>query len=177
MDKIMEKLNKLSLPAVILIASIILGGFYYVSQVNKQRSIEKQQQIEIEQKKQEQLDKELEEQQARKEAEQALNTCVATAEANYSNQWYRECKSRGELTGQCIALKEMTFTEYLKDKGLTEEEYKKQRGITDDNVFSGLLDYAKRQDECSCRLPLANADRINESLEKNKAECFRRYPQ
>lgn len=47
----MEKLNKLSLPAVILIASIILGGFYYASQVNKQRSIEKQQQIKIEQEK------------------------------------------------------------------------------------------------------------------------------
>ena len=42
------KLNKLSLPAVILIASIILGGFYYTGQVNKQRSIEKQQQIELE---------------------------------------------------------------------------------------------------------------------------------
>ena len=35
----MEKLNKLSLPATILIASIILGGFYYMSQANKQRGI------------------------------------------------------------------------------------------------------------------------------------------
>ncbi|OGZ30761.1 MAG: hypothetical protein A2931_02215 [Candidatus Niyogibacteria bacterium RIFCSPLOWO2_01_FULL_45_48] len=41
------KLNNLSLPAVILIASIVLGGFFYASQVNKQRSIEKQQQIEL----------------------------------------------------------------------------------------------------------------------------------
>jgi len=49
MKKILEKLNKLSLPAVILIASLILGGFYFGSQVNKQRSIEKQQQIKIEQ--------------------------------------------------------------------------------------------------------------------------------
>ena len=47
MDKILEKLNKLSLPAVILIASIVIGGFVYASQVNKQRSIEKQQQIEL----------------------------------------------------------------------------------------------------------------------------------
>ncbi len=53
MDKIMEKLNKLSLPAVILIASIVLGGFYYASQLNKQQSIEKQQQIKIEQERQE----------------------------------------------------------------------------------------------------------------------------
>lgn len=44
-DKIMEKLNKLSLPAVILIASIILGGFYFATQVIKQQSIERQQEV------------------------------------------------------------------------------------------------------------------------------------
>ena len=49
----MDKINKLSLPAVILIASIILGGFYFASQVNKQRSIERQQEVKIEQKRQE----------------------------------------------------------------------------------------------------------------------------
>jgi hypothetical protein len=43
MEKLLEKLNKLSLPVVIIIASIILGGFYYASQVNKQQSIERQQ--------------------------------------------------------------------------------------------------------------------------------------
>lgn len=43
----MDKLNKLSLPATIIIASIILGGFLYVSQVNKQRSIEKQQRLKL----------------------------------------------------------------------------------------------------------------------------------
>ena len=39
----MDKINKLTLPATILIASIILAGFYYASEVNKQKSIEKQQ--------------------------------------------------------------------------------------------------------------------------------------
>ena len=43
MNKIIDKINKPSLPAVILIASIILGGFYYASEKNKQKSIEKQQ--------------------------------------------------------------------------------------------------------------------------------------
>jgi uncharacterized protein (UPF0333 family) len=42
-----DKLNKLSLPVTILIASIILGGFYYASEVTKQASIEKQQQVEL----------------------------------------------------------------------------------------------------------------------------------
>ena len=42
----MENINKLSIPAAILIASIVLGGFYYSVEKNKQSSIEKQQQIE-----------------------------------------------------------------------------------------------------------------------------------
>ena len=64
-----KKFSRLSLPIAIIIASIILGGFFYASQVSKQRSIEKQQQIKIEQ-----------EQQAKEETEQALNTCIANAE-------------------------------------------------------------------------------------------------
>ena len=43
----MDKTNKLLLPVAILIASIILGGFFYASQVNKQRSIEKQLEIKL----------------------------------------------------------------------------------------------------------------------------------
>lgn len=39
----MDKLKKLSLPATVIIASLILGSFFYASQVNKQRSIERQQ--------------------------------------------------------------------------------------------------------------------------------------
>ena len=39
--------NKLVLPIIILLGCIILGGFYYTTQVSKQRSIEKQQQIEL----------------------------------------------------------------------------------------------------------------------------------
>ena len=47
------KINKLTLSTTIIIASIILGGFYFGSQVNKQRSIERQQEIKIEQERQE----------------------------------------------------------------------------------------------------------------------------
>ncbi len=39
--------EKLILPVTILIASFILGGFYYASEVGKQRSIERQQQFKI----------------------------------------------------------------------------------------------------------------------------------
>ncbi len=43
-----KKINKISLPATILIVGVILGGFYYMSQINKQNSIERQQQLELE---------------------------------------------------------------------------------------------------------------------------------
>lgn len=44
---------------MILIASLILGSFYYASETSRQKSIERQQQIKLEHEKQEQLDKEL----------------------------------------------------------------------------------------------------------------------
>jgi len=168
----MDQINKLTfpnitLPATILIASLILGGFYYASQVNKQRSIERQQQIKIEQQRQ-----------AKEEAEQALNACLADAEEAYSNLWDKECKALGKLTSKCIDINELSYNEYLKKYGLTEEEYKKQRGITDDSPLAGLFDYLKRRsDECSCRLPTHTADDFGNYRDKLKAECFKRYPQ
>lgn len=68
----MEKLNKVSLPATIVIASIILGGFYYASQVNKQNSIEKQQNILAEDKKNEESKKEF-----------LLQSCLDNAQDKY----------------------------------------------------------------------------------------------
>ena len=43
----MDKITKLTLPATIIIASLILGGFFYASQLNKQKSIERQQEIKL----------------------------------------------------------------------------------------------------------------------------------
>jgi len=42
-----DKINKLSLPVVILLASIILGAFFYASEVSKQKSIERQQEMKL----------------------------------------------------------------------------------------------------------------------------------
>jgi len=40
-------MKKLLLPVTILLASIVLGGSYYMVQVNKQKSTEKQQQVQL----------------------------------------------------------------------------------------------------------------------------------
>jgi len=50
----MKNIDKLSIPASILIGCIILGGFYYFTQANKQSSIERQQQAELTEKKEQQ---------------------------------------------------------------------------------------------------------------------------
>ena len=42
-----KKINKLSLPAVILIASVILGASYCLVKINEQNSIERQQETKI----------------------------------------------------------------------------------------------------------------------------------
>lgn len=181
----MEKLNKLSLPVVIIIASIILGGFFYASQVNKQRSIERQQQIRIEQERQGQLAKELKEQQIKEEAEKALNTCMADAKENYRDIWHRECKAQGKLTRQCIDIHELSFTEYLKKYGLTVEQYVKEKNlipVNPNDQFSvfivAVFDYIRRaNDECSCSLSIRTADRFNKILERDREECFKRHPQ
>lgn len=39
-------MNKLTMPATIIIVSLILGGSYYLVQTNKQKSVEQQQQME-----------------------------------------------------------------------------------------------------------------------------------
>jgi hypothetical protein len=46
--------HKLILPVVILLGCIILGGFFYASQVNKQKSIEQQQWIKLQDDRQQQ---------------------------------------------------------------------------------------------------------------------------
>jgi predicted PurR-regulated permease PerM len=83
----LEKKEKLILPVVILLASIILGGFYYATQINKQKSIEKQ-------------EKEAKEEKERVEAlelllnKTRLEACLSKAEDNYWN--YMELNGTGK---------------------------------------------------------------------------------
>lgn len=64
--------NKLVLPVSILLGCIVLGGFYYASQVSKQKSIENQQQIKIDQ-----------DRKAETIRQFSLTVCLDTASTNY----------------------------------------------------------------------------------------------
>lgn len=99
--KFFEKINNLSLPVTILIASIILGGFYYITQVSKQNSIEEQQRIELQAKEEAQTEEKLGKMFCSLEAEeraveQYKNSCTYDCKegyyytANYES-YYKSC--------------------------------------------------------------------------------------
>ncbi|HEX8931568.1 MAG TPA: hypothetical protein VF810_00255 [Patescibacteria group bacterium] len=151
----------------IIIASIlglaILGyGFlnYLSAEKNRQLEMTKLQQAQNQaSQKQEAV------QQQQTSQKQALNTCLLDAETNYSDNWFTECKSEGLLTQNCIDLHSMTFIQYEQKNNIS----------TDDK--NALSDFLKAQSDCSCRLPSYNADSINKTLQDDKDNCFREFPQ
>ena len=120
MDKIMEKFNKLSLPATILIASIMLGGFFYASQVNKQRSIERQQQIKL------QDDRRAEE----VKAEQTKKEYVAKRKLECYDIEQRERKNYNNVDGSF----------YDEENDVCQVRYENKKWKEGDPFFGGLVD-------------------------------------
>lgn len=93
----MDKLNKLSLPATIIIASLILGGFFYASQVNKQKSIESQQEIKLQDdRRQQEIKNTAEALQLKQDECKSLSAGVMKKWNNvmgvtYDNDFWKEC--------------------------------------------------------------------------------------
>ena len=87
----MEKFNKLMIPVTILLACIILGGFYYATEASKQASIERQAQAELQQKQDEQ--QALVDQNNKVAAEKAM--CVSEAQQNAEDLNTSSC-ARGD---------------------------------------------------------------------------------
>jgi hypothetical protein len=89
----MEKLdkNKLILPIAIVLGCLILGGVFYMIQINKQKSIERQQEIKIEA-----------ERQAQKDRENKLSVCLGDAVSAYNVNWEAGCKFQGKTEKNCV---------------------------------------------------------------------------
>lgn len=150
------------------IAVILIGiAFFYYFVI----FLPQKEQARINQQNQEQLAKEQKEQKEKEEATKSLNFCLSFAEDNYSSMWNKECDYLGELTTECkdILLNTYSYNNYVSKKNLSIEP-------SDKNYLS-VIDYYKKKEECSCRLPTTRADRLNESLKEDKAECYKKYPQ
>ena len=115
-----EKINKLTLPATILIASLILGGFYYATQVNKQKSIEKQQQIELE----------AERQKAEAKAEQEHKEYVAKRKLECYDIEQRERKNYNNVDGSF----------YDEENDVCKVRYENKEWKEGDLFLGGLVD-------------------------------------
>jgi len=136
MDKISDKINKLSLPVVILIASVILGGFFYASQVNKQKSIERQQEIKL------QEDRRVEE----AKAGQAKKEYIAKQKSECYDTYLQEKKnwnnvadfSYSEVRDVCIV--NYKSSEPAKTKKECEKMIENLSEITGDNLRDWIFD-------------------------------------
>ena len=147
----MDKISKLSLPATILIASIILGGFYFASQVIKQRSIERQQQIKIRQDKREQLEKEIKKREARID----LLECLGDARKDYEAGWADACKDNARR-----------ITEGIQDCIRIGAGKSYCRGL-----------WGKPDDSPDCLLSISKTNLLDKRLQQDRDECFKKYPQ
>ena len=82
---------------MILIASLIIGGFYYASEVNKQKSIERQQEIKLQDDwRQQEVKNALEELKLKQDECKALSAGVTKKWNNvmgvtYDNDFWEEC--------------------------------------------------------------------------------------
>jgi len=89
--------NKLIIPISILLGCLILGGFFYASQVNKQKSIEKQQQIKLQDEwRQQEIKDALEDLKLKQDECKSLSAGVIKRWSNvmgvtYDNEFWKEC--------------------------------------------------------------------------------------
>jgi len=88
------KLNKLILPITIIIASLILGAFFYAAQVNQQQSIERQKQMELQAKiEQAKIDQQAKIEQAKMELQAKIDQQAKIEQSNkiYTDRRRADC--------------------------------------------------------------------------------------
>jgi type II secretory pathway pseudopilin PulG len=159
----MQQKNNVVVPVVILLASFVLGGFYFAT-----RYMEQQSRLELERLQQ------TREQEAKTETKEALRTCLENAQETYASNWFQACKTANKATDDCKSLYDLTFEEYMKKyppseyKDLSEE---KQKSFVEDYIST----YRKNREDCLCGLTTQIGSRIDDSLKDDKADCFRRY--
>lgn len=153
--------QKLILPFSILAGCIILGGFFYANQMNKQQSIERQQEIVIRENRriEEEKGREAEIEKAAKEIN--LDECLSRARADYHYNWGDACRKNAirmkESLNDCI------------------QEYRAIGVSTEEWIQAHCHGLYKVNDSPDCSLPSGQADSLNEGLKESKQECYTRY--
>lgn len=114
MLRIFTELNKLSLPLTIVVASVVLGGFYFATQISKQASVEKQQNLELEEKR-EAATKQASVDQCISDAYTELKTLQGNLEVAYLEACSKSTSSVGCNADWVDETKKDWFTRYEKE--------------------------------------------------------------
>lgn len=148
-----DKITRLGLVGALLLVAFSIFYYLVIYIPGKESQKVEAQKLETELAEQAEYDKKIE-----------LETCITNAEVSYSNNWNAECKSQGKLSASCIKLLDTNY-----------EEYRKENNISKEDSLVKLTEYFKEREECSCRLPSYNSDRIEGWRKEAKDECYRKY--
>jgi len=126
------------------------------------------------------LSEEIKEKEEKIQQELNLSNCLDNAFDSYNKMWIDECEYLGKLSKQCKELLDLDYNEYLEKYNMTDEIYAKFRGIEEENEldlwWEVRIDYGKRREDCSCRLPAGTADNFSEYKKDLEDQCYKKYP-
>jgi len=174
-------MNKLSISATIVISSLILGGFYYASQVSKQKSIENQQRIELAQ-----IEKEKEDELLRKEEkENNLSMCLEESEYQRSTAHLALCGDPNVSKSPSSCFRVFGGT---KNYANVTDNYKREflnsfPDLPENASIEELLDNFKQREEilnkywetCNCGLEKTRRDGLDTDRNKRDQICIQKY--
>lgn len=150
----MSKVNSYAIPVSIIVAAFVVGGFYYLSEIRKQRHIDEVRQSESE------------------KAAFLLSNCTGRVKEAFIEKWYDACSSLSLLPKECLNIRVMPLKEYAKLNNVYPDSPDTQLKWAD-----YVIEVLAKREKCSCRLPTSIADRLNGLEKEAREECYRKYPQ
>jgi len=156
--------------ASLLIVSLSVAYYFVIYLPKKENAVielQKQEQLKKEQKEQADVDK-------KSETKQLLDSCLKSAEINYTYNWNQTCKSRGLLSQSCIDLLDMDILEYYKQQNISSTLSSNE---ATNARLKAIDEFDKKKRDCSCMLPATASESIEKYRVNSKDECFKKYPQ
>lgn len=150
----MSRLNRYAIPVSIIVASFVVGGFYYLSEIRKQRYADEVRKSESE------------------KAAFLLSNCTGLVKEAFVEKWYDACSSLSLLPKDCLNIRVVPLKEYAKLSNIHPDDPDAQLKWAD-----YVIKILAKKEKCSCRLPTSIADRLNKMQKEARDECYLKYPQ
>lgn len=151
----MDKFIKGSLAVSFIIIALSVAYYFVIFVPHKENKILEQQKIAQQLKEQKEEEEEKQEEEEKKNKATMLNICLSLAQDNYNAVWASNCKSNASKISTGLAS--------CRESSLSDSDCRSIWGSPN----------AKPD----CSLPLDLAKSIEDSLNKQKDECFKKYPQ